>query len=303
MKSILALFVLFLCGFIAPAETAEVSKPREYRHVVMTWVPPYATEKSRARLNEDFGGIGMKDTLTHLALQFWVPTKAGGIERTSKYGKLTDETIAGFRTWTRSHGIRLMLCVYNGVDGWDWTLARSAFAEHPGELVNALVSEMERLDLDGIDIDLEGNGSLDGDRKAFTSFCRLLSERLHPKGRQLTVDSFSHIWNAPNQTWWLDLLPLVDALTTMGYEETGARAKQWRSYSAQKKAAGEYSGKLLLGLPSNKDRWQDESAGEQIHWIADDKGTGLAFWDAQIESPAWRKREVWSLIQSVRDGK
>ena len=85
--------------------------------------------------------------------------------------------------------------------------------------------------------------------------------------------------------------------------QSTAHAKQWRSYTAQKKAAGEHAGKLLMRLPSNKDRWQDESAGEQIHWIADDKGTGLAFWDAQIESPAWRKREVWSLIQSVRDGK
>ena len=99
------------------------------------------------------------------------------------------------------------------------------------------------------------------------------------------------------------LLPLVDSLTTMGYEETGAHAKQWRSYAFQKKAAGELSGKLLMGLPSNKDRWQDESVVEQLRWIADDKRVGLAFWDAQVESPAWRKREVWSVIQTIRDGK
>ena len=303
MNALAPLFACLLCALTGTTEAAEVSKPRDDRHVVMTWVPPYAVEKSRARLDEDFGGIGIKDTLTHLALQFWVPTKAGGVERTPKYGKLTDQAIAGFRTWTRSHGIRLMLCVYNGVDGWDWALARSAFADHPTEFVNALVNEMERLDLDGIDIDLEGNGSLDADKKAFTSFCRSLSERVHAKGKQLTVDSFSYIWNAPNQTWWPDLLPLVDSLATMGYEETGAHAKQWRSYAFQKKAAGELSGKLLMGLPSNKDRWQDESVVEQLRWIADDKRVGLAFWDAQVESPAWRKREVWSVIQTIRDGK
>ncbi len=303
MKNLVAPIVTLLLGSIGTSAAAEVSKPHEYRHVVMTWVPPYAVEKSRARLNEEFGGIGMKDALTHIALQFWVPTKAGGIERPSKYGKITDETIGGFRAWTRSHGIRMMLCVYNGVDGWDWALARSAFADHPTELVNALIAEMERLDLDGIDLDLEGNGSLDGDKKAFTSFCRSLSERVRAKGKQLTVDSFSHIWNAPNQTWWPELLPLVDSLTTMGYEETGAHAKQWRSYAAQKKAAGEHTGRLLMGLPSNKQRWQDESAIEHIRSIADGTGTGLAVWDAQLESPAWRTKEVWSLIRAIRGGK
>ena len=46
--------------------------------------------------------------------------------------------------------------------------------------VHALVTEVERLDLDGVDVDLEGNGSLDADRAAFVRFMRDLSTQLQP---------------------------------------------------------------------------------------------------------------------------
>src|SRR4051794_8286225 len=39
---------------------------------VISWVAPYGVDQSKAMLQKDFGGVGMKDGLTWLALQFWV---------------------------------------------------------------------------------------------------------------------------------------------------------------------------------------------------------------------------------------
>ena len=58
----------------SPHHPAQRSAPTQ--RLVMTWVAPYAVTASKARLNESFDGIGMKDGLTDLALQFWEPTAA-----------------------------------------------------------------------------------------------------------------------------------------------------------------------------------------------------------------------------------
>jgi hypothetical protein len=159
---------------------------------------------------QSFDGVGMKDALTHLALQFWKPTKDGGLAYAGRSSEINDAVVAGLRNWGRTNGVRVLLCVYNAVSGsWDWSLARAGFLENRDKFIEALLAEVERLQLDGADIDLEGNGSLDADKKAFVDFIRRLSKRLHASGKHLTVDTFSYQWNAPNQTWWRDLLPHV----------------------------------------------------------------------------------------------
>ena len=271
----------------------------EYKHPVMTWVPPYGIAKAKARLGESMGGVKMQGAVTHLGLQFWTPTKNGGVERVQKYGPIDDATIQVFRKWGNTNGVRVMLCVYNGVEQWDWALARAAFADHREAFATALVAEAKRLDLDGIDIDLEGNGSFDADREAFVRFVADLAQRCKAADLALTVDSFAYIWNAPNQTWWKSLLPLVDALTTMGYEETGAKADGWRAFAAQKKAAGEHTAKLMIGLPANEATWQGSKAAEHLRALRE-LGVGAAVWDAQLESPAWRTKETWSVLREIR---
>ena len=269
----------------------------------MTWVPPYAVARSMARLTNSFDGMAMKDALTHLALQFWRPTMEGGLERPGRTNEVNDRVIADLRQWGHTNGVRVLLCVYNATGGkWDWTLARSAFTEHPDTFIEALVTEVDRLRFDGVDIDLEGNGSFESDRDAFAGFTRRLASRLHAQGRHLTVDSFCYKWNAPNQTWWTDLLPLVDALTTMGYEEIGAAAPDWHSYAFQKAAAGEYASKLMVGLPSGRNEWCGNSVMEHLDWLKADGQIGVSFWDAQLNAQEWQKAEVWKILRDIRDG-
>jgi len=289
-------------GFFAPAASAnEGGRFPAYRRPVMTWVPPYAVSECQERLSESYGGAGMAAALTHLGLQFWSPTQEGGLARIGRTNVTTDAAIAALRDWGHTNGVRVLLCVFNGDTSWDWPLARAAFAEHPDRLVEALLSEVERHGLDGVDIDLEGQDDHDQDQAAFVAFIRRLSARLHANGCHLTVDSFAYKWNAPNHRWWPDLLPHVDGLTTMGYAQIGAGAEGWRGYAYQVATAGEHASKLMIGLPSRTGHWQERSLREHLRWIEQDGRAGVSIWDAQLKSDAWRQAEVWELIRNVRD--
>jgi hypothetical protein len=295
---------MWIVAFVAqgaPGEGADAS-PSGYKRPVMTWVAPYAVGRSMERLEENFGGVGMKDALTHLGLQFWVPTPEGGLTRAGRTNETSDEVILQIRDWGRVNGVRVLLCVYNGASGWDWPLARAGFAVNPEKFTDALLAEVERLGLDGVDIDLEGNGSQEADKEAFVAFIRGLSVRLRAEDLHLTVDTFSYEWHAPNQTWWEELLPHVDALTTMGYEELGADAPDWRGYAFQKQAAGELAGRLMIGLPSSRDEWQGQHLLEHLRWLKEDGGVGVSFWDSQLRGDAWRTPEVWKTIREIRGG-
>lgn len=270
----------------------------EPSHPVMTWVPPYAVSKSMKRLKESYDGAGMGTALTHLGLQFWTPTLKGGIERLEK--ATNDEAVKELREWGHAHGVRVMLCIYNGAKKWDWPQARAGFAEHPQAFADALISEMERLELDGVDLDLEGNGKFEQDKEAYVRFAADLSRRLHERGKHLTVDTFAYIWNAPNQGWWKELLPLVDGLTSMGYDEIGSGATEWRAYAAQVTASGGAVSKLMIGMPADKSEWQGSKALDHLKWVRDDGRAGVAIWDAQLESEAWRKEKVWKLLKEIR---
>jgi len=269
----------------------------------MTWVPSYATEICRDRLDESFGEVGLKNGLTHMGLQFWRPTEEGRIELVDDFKPIYDSTIINFRKWGQTHGIKVLLCIYNGTrDGWNWNLAKNVFETHRKQFIKTLVSETVRLNLDGVDIDFEGKGKLDGDTEVFVSFIKELSSALKAKGKELTVDSFAYKWNAPNQGWWKLLLPYVDALHVMGYSETGSKSTSWRSYDFLKAAAGKYSSKLLIGVPSHASNWEKASVQEHLEWIVTDPSVGLAIWDAQLKDSKWRTQEIWQTISRIRQG-
>ncbi len=301
-------FLMSLTGCLnGPAPTSSPSTASTQR-AVMTWVAPYAITASRERLNETYEGVGMKDGLTDLALQFWEPSLDGKtVQRVERGGDTSDATVTELRDWGRAHGVRVLLCVYNynkTTESWDWPLARNAFGEHPVEFASSLVAEMERLGLDGIDLDLEGNGSLDGDKATYLRFVRDLSTRLRERNKRLTIDTFAYVWHAPNQTWWRDLFPLVDGINSMGYEETGAGAgagnEAWRAFSAQEVASGSDVGKLMLGMPGYKDEWQGKPALDQLRWLRDHGRAGLSIWDSQLEGSAWRTHEIWQTARDIR---
>ncbi len=270
---------------------------------VMTWVPPYAMADSKSRLNESFDGPGMKDGITHLGLQFWNPTPEGSLKYVTRFGKVDDSEVAEFQEWGRENGVRVMLCVYNAnSSGWDWDLAKSAFETNRAQFVEALVKETLRLGLDGVDIDLEGEGDLNSSKEAFVLFIKELSRRLHKEGKELSIDTFAYKWHAPRQSWWPELLPHIDGLNVMGYAETGANSAAWRSYAFLKAAAGVHASKLVIGMPGHKDRWQDEPLMAHLKWVGQNDSVGVAIWDARLSHSAWRRKETWLAMKKIKGG-
>tara|TARA_B110000305_G_scaffold235070_1_gene294126 strand:- start:1569 stop:2312 length:744 start_codon:yes stop_codon:yes gene_type:complete len=245
----------------------------------------------------------MKDGLTHLGLQFWNPTEDGKLKMVKRFGPIDESTVSEFRQWGDANEVKILLCVYNSTSsGWDWKLAKTAFSTHQKKFIEALVNETVRLKLDGVDIDFAGKGKLNEDKEAFVQFIKELSKALRAENKELTVDSFAYKWNAPNQTWWQDLLPHIDGLHVMGYSETGKGASNWRSYKFIKIAAGKHSSKLLIGIPGNAYEWQGNSEKEHLQWILEESSIGLAIWDAQLKETKWRDHSVWQIIARINEG-
>jgi len=138
-----------------------------YERPVMTWVPRYAANNSQQRLSETYSGIGMKDALTHVGLQFWTPTNKGGLIQTGKGATTSDAVIKSFRDWCRTNSVRVLLCVYQI---GDCELALSAFKDNCGTFIESLLTEVNRHDLDGVDIYFEGRGRLNEDKEGFRPF-------------------------------------------------------------------------------------------------------------------------------------
>ena len=318
---ILFALALLLGGF-SPAAWSQQSNSASARagaeaavlpRMVMTWVPPYDIPTSQQQLQARYGKTGPSKGLTHLSLQFWVPSPDGGLARSTRYGSISDEVIQSFVRWGNRNGIKVMLCVYNGEYGWNWALAKNAFQANRKKFVNALVREMQRLRLHGIDVDLEGLDTdypaIQGDKTAYVRFIKDLAPRVHAREKQITLDTFHYIDTGPTQNWWAALFPHVDGITSMGYGDLGRNAPDWQSYAAQKTKAGRHSAKLLIGMPSDVSTWQGNTATEQAAWFLTQAAgrTGVAIWDARfLDSPEnpvpeWQAAPVWKRLQAVRN--
>src|SRR4051812_36389007 len=99
--------LMSLSSLLLAQDNAPTTAPsfRPYKRLVMTWVPPYSVAKAKAQLT---GAPGMADALTHVGLQFWVPTKTGGVEF-AQMKEVNDASIADLRDWGHAHGVRVLL--------------------------------------------------------------------------------------------------------------------------------------------------------------------------------------------------
>jgi hypothetical protein len=293
-------------------------------HDVMGWIPPYNLEASRQAIAHKAGAVTLDQCLTRMGLQFWLVSPEGTLSYAERGEKLSDKDVALFRDWARAHGVKVQLTVYNH-DGkaWDWARARSAFGAHRATFVKSLVAEMERLDLDGVDLDLEGEGSFDADRAAYGEFVAALSTALRAKGRLLTVDSFhSPCANAPNMSWWSDWKGRIDFIHSMGYGDlyeasteaftppggvpcaNGAPIFKFSWQTAYGLGAGFPAAQLGMGLPS----WVYEWGGSPLPRHLDDLaklGAAAAIWDipgmmGDAKESRWSSEAAWKALAAFK---
>lgn len=304
---------------------------RPAQNEVMSWVPPYDLALSRRALQHTAGSITADQWLTRVGLQFWIPGSDGRLEYASRGDTVNDAAVAWFRDWAQPRGVKVLLTVYNH-DGtkWDWDRARSAFADHQDDFVKNLVAEVERHRLDGIDLDLEGNGSLDHDRPEFARFVKKLSVALKARGKLLTVDSFhSPCFNAPHMGWWEDWKGQVDAIHSMGYGDlyegsTERFVPEGGSGGCMDGAAifkfswqvdwgtshGFQAAQILPGLPGYRYEWGSGGLGTTLPaHLAEVAavGAGICIWDIPgtiggQRDQRWGSEEAWTALKRFRTG-
>ena len=270
---------------------------------VISWVAPYRVDQTKAMLQRDFGGVGMKDGLTWLALQFWVTNGPEIVQDNNVKGSNFDGTVKWFRDWGHANGVKVTLCVTDYVGGWNWAEARRSFLDNRAAFVKALVAETDRLELDGVELDLEGElEPTAAEMSGYNAFAADLAVALHAKGKTLTAASYPAQWNAPNWKMWPELLKHVDGVTTMGYEQTGKASKNGFNYADQKGHA-QPAGKLMIGMPGYHGTWEGNTALEQLDWVAQDGVVGVGIWDASLADAAWQTAAVWNKLKLIRSQK
>ncbi len=124
-----------------------------------------------------------------------------------------------------------------------------------------------------------------------------LSSALHPMGKLLTLDSVHGQWNAPNWSWWPDLLPLVDGITSMGYEQSGRGV----DYQELVDLAAVAPQKLMIGVPSYHGTWLGHGVSDQLGWLVQQGQVNTAIWDASLMAAEWRQRSVWEQLKTIKN--
>ncbi len=260
---------------------------------VITWVPPYRVNESKQMLEAQFGSLTAADGISQLALQFWI-TDGGSL----KLEAVSEADITWFHDWAREHGVQILLCVHNHVGGdWNWPEAQRSFKDNGPEFTASLLSEIAKRDFDGVNLDLEGivDATVD-DETAYLKLVQDLATALHPLGKVVTVDSFHGQWNAPNWNWWPELLPIVDGITSMGYDQSGLDV----DYETLTERSMPYPEKLTLGVPSYEDTWQGHTVTEQLAWIVDQGQIGVGIWDASFGTAGWQTEGVWTQLSTIK---
>lgn len=279
---------------------------KTYSANVITWIPPYAVPECKANLTKSWGGYGPKDGLSHLALQFWVPDGSGGIQLISRtdydIAYMNDDSITAIRDWGNQYGIKTMLCIYNAEWGWDWGVATSAFLNNKESTINALLSEVDRLSLGGVEVDLEkqNGGMSTSENNAFVDFLDALGDSLHARGLDLTVAAGANENLGPDWNLWSSMAPHVDGITSMGYGFIGMNASDPNhKFSAQKSHINDPS-KLMMGVPGYSSLWEGNTLEQHLTWIRDDGVLGVGIWDLQLNQVGWLKQEPWLLLSEIR---
>lgn len=282
-----------------------------YSKDVMAWVSACDLDDARIELQKYYG---MKEAISIFGLQWWLPDGSGGIEYSEDYDPTDpdvtppgDEAVEWFRKFADQNNIKLYLCLYNcldlmGTPTWDWGLAKSAFVNNPTSTINALVSEMERLDLDGIDLDLEGSNVGDDGKTEYISFATNLYNQVHSKNKDLSICTYASDWGSPGTSWWSSLKNCADHIMCMGYQETGHNCGI--TYSSLASIGGLSSGVLCLGVNANEaGNWPLDNPHDpryHLNGIAGMSSVGLCIWTCALFGEGqWIEMETWDIVRQI----
>ncbi len=296
---------------------------------VMTWIPVYGIGTCKTMMNDATKSLWIKNGITHIGLQFWVPGDAGAVTFATDYqhtwkAATISQDVQDIVAWGHANNIKVMLCFYNIRESdFDWDYTRQVINDYPEETVTNMMTVINNYRLDGADIDFEGVGDFSADKPAFVNFLDGLGDALHDDGKQLSVDMFSTpCYNSPNPSWESAMAPHVDFMNIMGYNDTYENNNTVFSYCPQTPSETNSrpfkysyieefltekqevaSSKLNYGLPAWIDTWGGQCAQEHILDVLDvSSAGGIAIWDMQLGGGGfWNDPATWTLINKFRD--
>ena len=296
----------------------------------MTWIPVYGIETCKTLMNDETKSEWIKNGITHIGLQFWVPGDGGAVTFVTDYqftykAPTISQDVQDFVTWGNANHIKIMLCFHNiREEGFDWDYTHQVIHDYPEESVANIMQLVGQYGLDGVDVDFEGLGDFTSDKPAFVNFLDLLGEALHEDEKELSVDLFSTpCYNAPNPSWESAMAPHVDFMNVMGYNDTYEDNNTFFSdcpltpsesniypfkysyienFLTQKQ--GVASVKLNYGLPAWFEEWGGQCLQENILDILDVSAAGgIAIWDLRLYAGGfWLNPVSWNLINRFKNG-
>ena len=57
----------------------------------------------------------------------------------------------------------------------------------------------------------------------------------------------------------------------------------------------------MIGVPSYEGTWLNHSATEHLDWIVAQGQVGVAVWEAAMRNDAWRQRDVWERLVTIKN--
>lgn len=154
----------------------------------MSWVPAYEVQECADSLLTNSGNGGsVAQTMDRIALQLWVP-----VEGTLILDKRANEAdVRRLTALARQNELQVLLGVYNAYSdvsgsGFSWDRAKKAFAGDRDRFVQQIIAEMEKFELDGVEIDIESecDGLSSQDRADYAGFIIALAREVHSESRR-----------------------------------------------------------------------------------------------------------------------
>lgn len=300
-----------------------------YAAPVYTWIPWYSIPQAQSVLDDQFGEIRTDEVVSHVALQFWNIRSDGTLYNWN----VSDAKIREMVDYVKAKNLKVGMAIVNigsdetGYDSFDWTLVRpAAYGEHQDKFIKNILNIMDSLDMDDLNLDLEGEDAQGGpwtesDKEGYAGFVAKIADSLHARNKTLSIAAYgTPTYGAPNPTWFSSWQGKVDQIHTMNYTGAYWSAAGISGYPQMQKFGDSigYTGEeLLIGMPVWVNNWKggDDNTGisniDNLHFIKNclPNNQGVTLWDIshpakihpQTKDSLWRQDSVWILLKEIAD--
>ncbi len=196
----------------------------------------------------------------------------------------------------------------------NWELQKLAFHDNQEVFVNSILREVDKYDLDGLDIDLEGVTQY---RDEFREFVRIISDSMSVREKPLNIAvQYNNKWMAVNPDWWEDYVGLVNQILIMGYHNVyeGATEVEYPGIVADNRFTTLYNHGRSVGydpvqlsfcLPAWLDHWG--KGGRGTHFLDHleglrrdlDSTVSICLWDSELYGDGWNSPLMWQTLSLI----